>query len=234
MSQLILTCSYSSSGSTPEEKWYHAGGNVSASFGVRDRDGRWVTLMEMTIPRPLSSLVPDPNHPAGAILRLDISWDRALNYDFSPHIDQFPRKIADLTTPAWPGQATPTRAEIEHQRWTQLAGWTRLVAIHFATGQRKAVPGLERQAAFWEEFLFEEMCDFPWLRARSQGARRVLASPDDARHFRSWQKTATCTVETLWSAPESRATFVAARIAPNRFPCLAVGLAEARRYIGGI
>jgi hypothetical protein len=235
MSRITLTVTHSSAGKSPAERWYHCKGQIDASFGVHASEGRWVSLMGMTLPRDLSALVPDPDHPAGAALKLNIDWQTALAYDFAPLVDCFPQTVDELCDNSrWLTLFPPTRAELIHQRLTLLTGWTRLVAIHLAGGtNRLTLPGLEQQASFWEEYLFEEMCDVPYLGARRYGAAKVIANADDRRQYNNWLRIASCAAEVLWQAPEARTIFAAARVAPHLFPCLNAGLAEARKH-GGI
>lgn len=224
MSRIFLTTAYTEPGSK-ETAWYrHFEGNCTAGFSVETKKRGWYSLMEFMIPRPLTHLIPDPEHPVESRLQVDITWDSIQSFDFTPYLDCFPRKIEDSLR-----IYNDTQKEIEDRRRTQLTGWCRLVAIHLATGQGKSLPGLDQQTAFWESYLYEELCDFPFLKAQAPKIVQDFGNNE----FRQWIKIASCTAEILWQAQEARAILAAARVAPYQFPCLAAGLTEAHKH-GGI
>lgn len=233
MTRLVLSASYSSAGDSPAEQWYHASGQIDACFGVH-ANGRWTPLLEIILPQEFSMLERDRFHPIGLRLSMRMTWADVLGHDFSPMLNCFHTTPEAITTMWAMSHGKPSLDDIKHQRLTQLSGWARLAAIHLAgTTPRKPLPGLEQQADFWENYLYQEMCDLPWLEARHYGAAHVIAHTDPRRQYNNWLRIASCAAEVLWQAPEARTIFAAARVAPHLFPCLNAGLAEARKH-GGI
>jgi len=225
---------------SPEEAWYWRNRDrVDLLFVVQGHKDP-ITLMEFFIPRDMTHLQDDSDHPTGKMLKLkeelrDWGYVNSIDCSWAPAIwGHSPADLVSLYV-MYDGQITESEL-IDHQK-TLASGWLKLVSLWLNSENGTAIDITTEDLFWWERCLTEEALDFPLLypRVKKMGIKATIEAI--ALHTgigRKWARIASCYAEILCTAsPSVEATLrLISRLEKDKetFPALYRGYMQWRMH----
>lgn len=181
---------------TPEEAWYWRRPErdlAEIGFWVQGKEYN-AELMNFFIPREFTALAEDAKHWSGFKITFPEQikgWQYVDNIDTSPFISRWPNM--GLIMNSLNGKMT--LSEIETHKQTLIHGWLKLICVYL----NDSIPQIAYQAQWWENYLHEEMLDYPYIysQVKREGVKATLQHATDNLNFKRWLKTASCCMELL-------------------------------------